>query len=174
MMLRDARRKANLSIEAAADELHIAARTLVNYESGASIPPPEVVLAMTRLYSDPWLAPHYCRHSCAIGQAYGYAVLDAAKTDPASVMLKLAEELTEAQGVLHQLLRLTVNRNSRADFRPEEWTGFAACLHEFLDVEHTIAVLKVSLGQWFDVADLVQEHNDKCVRHGYCTEEVAA
>lgn len=66
-MYRAARKAAELSIEEASFRLHIAPRTLCKYEAGETVPPPEVVLVMSRLYKIPWLTQHYCREFCAKG-----------------------------------------------------------------------------------------------------------
>lgn len=166
-MYRDARKRVGLSIEAASEQLHVAPRTLLNYEHGDSVPPPEVVLAMSRLYRVPWMTQVYCRERCAIGAAYSYEVLNAVNTDPPSVMLKLVGEMAEAQAVLQRMLGIAVNKNAREDFSREEWGEFVSCLHEFLDVEHNIETLKISLGRWCDVSELVAQHNDKCWKRGY-------
>ncbi|MGB9904620.1 MAG: helix-turn-helix domain-containing protein [Desulfotomaculales bacterium] len=172
-MYKEARKQAGLSIEEASFGLHIAPRTLCKYESGETVPPPEVVLEMNRLYRAPWLTQHYCREHCAIGRAYGYEVLTGVNLDPASVMLKLVSEMAEAQAVLQKMLELTVNKNRREDFTPEEWAEFTRCLQEFLDVEHNVETLKISLGCWCDVAELVAAHNKKCRERGYTKEKAA-
>ncbi|HHV61114.1 MAG TPA: helix-turn-helix transcriptional regulator [Firmicutes bacterium] len=172
-MYREARKKAGLSLEEAAFRLHVAPRTLSKYESGEIIPPPEVALGMSREYKIPWLTQHYCREYCAIGQAYSYEVLDRVNTDPASVMLKLVGEMAEAQAVLQRMLELAVNKNRREDFSDREWAEFTKCLHEFLDVEHTIETLKISLGKWCDVSDLISQHNRKCWERGYASKKSA-
>jgi len=166
-MYKGARKQAGLSIEEAAFQLHIAPRTLCKYEANETVPPPETVLGMSRLYQIPWLTQHYCRENCAIGRAYGYEVLTGVNLDPASVMLKLVGEMTEAQVVLQRMLELTVNKNRREDFTLEEWTEFLRCLHEFLDVEHNVETLKISLDRWCDVSELISQHNQKCWQKGY-------
>ena len=173
-MYRDTRKKVGLSIEEAAFQLHISTKTLLNYEHGASLPPPETVLAMSRLYHEPWMTQIYCRRDCAIGRAYSYEVLDRVNLDPASILLKLVGELKEAEAVLGRLLELVVNKNAREDFSQAEWSEFVAELQEFLDVEHNIETLKISLGRWCNVSELIQAHNRKCCERGYASKEKAA
>lgn len=173
-MYKEARKQAGLSIEEAAFGLHIAPRTLCKYEAGETVPPPEVVLEMSRLYRIPWLTQHYCREHCAIGRAYSYEVLTGVNLDPPSVMLKLVGEMAEAQAVLQRMLELAVNKNRREDFTPEEWAEFTKCLHEFLDVEHNVETLKISLGRWCDVSELISQHNQKCWQRGYIKKEKPA
>ncbi len=171
---KEARKKAGLSLEEAAFRIHVGTRTLSKYEAGENVPPPEVVLAMSRLYREPWMTQLYCRRDCAIGQAYSYEVLDRVNLDPASILLKLVGELKEAEAVLGRLLELAVNKNAREDFSQAEWAEFVAKLQEFLDVEHNIEVLKISLGRWCDVSELIEAHNRKCRERGYVSKEQAA
>jgi transcriptional regulator with XRE-family HTH domain len=172
-MYRQARKQASLSIEEASFQLHIAPRTLCKYEAGETVPPPEVVLEMSKVYRIPWLTQHYCREHCAIGQAYSYEVLNGVNLDLASVLLKLVSELAEVQGVLQRMLELAVNKNSREDFSREEWVEFTGHLQEFLDVEHNVECLKISLGRWCDVTELIKAHNQKCWRKGYVKKNAA-
>lgn len=166
-MYRGARKRARLSIEEAAFRLHIAPRTLCKYEAEESIPPPEVVLEMSKLYGCPDITQRYCRECCAIGRTYGYEVLDNVNLDPATVILKLVGEYKEAGQMLGKLMELTVNKNSRKDFTDGEWQQYLQGLHEFLDLEHNIECLKLALGRWCDVAELIEEHNQKCRERGY-------
>jgi transcriptional regulator with XRE-family HTH domain len=168
-----ARKGAGLSIEEAAFQIHIAPRTLVKYEHGESTPGPDVVLAMSRVYKKPWMTQIYCKECCAIGQAYSYEVLNNVNLDPPSIMLKLIGEMKEAQAVLHRMLGLTVNKNSRSDFNEQEWTEFTKCLQEFLDVEHNIETLKIALNNWCDISEEIQKHNKKCLERGYVKKERA-
>lgn len=170
-MYRDARKKMGMSIEEASFQLHISAKTLQNYEHGASTPPPEVVLAMSKLYKEPWMTQLYCKQDCAIGHAYSYDVLDQVNLDIASILLKLVGEMREADEVLGRMLELAVNKNARADYTQAEWDEFTDLLDEFMDVEHAIEILKISLDHWCDVSKLVRKHNNKCVQRGYATQK---
>jgi hypothetical protein len=136
-----------------------------------STPPPDVVLAVSKILKKPWLTQLYCRHHCAIGEAYSYEVLTGVNLDPASVLLKLVGEMLEAQAVLQRMLEIAVNKNTREDFSQAEWSEFVKCLGEFLDVEHNIECLKISLGKWCDVSELIKQHNQKCWERGYIKEK---
>lgn len=170
-MYRDARDALGLSRDEAAFRLHIGSRTLVDYEAGKTVPPPDVVLGMSKLYRLPWLTQIYCKEHCAIGEAYSYEVLNGVNLDPASVLVKLSGEMEEAQAVLSEMFKIAVNKNSRSDFSDREWTSFIKCLHEFFDVEHNIECLKISLGSWCDVSELIKEHNEKCWQRKYVVKE---
>lgn len=172
-MYKEARKSANLTIEEAAFRLHIAPRTLCKYEAGDTVPPPEVVLSMSREYTMPELTLHYCRQHCAIGKAYGYEVLDAIDTSPVTVLAKLMGELEEARGMLDKAMALIINKRTKRCFTEAEWTEFKAAILEFLDVEHNVEVLKLALGRMCDVSELVELHNKKCRQNGYVKEKAA-
>lgn len=166
-MFKDARLKTGLTIEEAAARTYVSPRALINYEQDKTVPGADVALQMSKVYKDPWLTQRYCKDCCAIGQAYSYEILDNVNLDPASVMLKLVGEMQEAQAVLTKMLAIAVNKNEREDFKKGEWEEFVRYLHEFLDVEHNVEILKISLNKWCDMADLIAEHNQKCKLRGY-------
>lgn len=170
-MYRGARKDTGISREEAAFRLHVSPRALANYEDGHTLPPPEVVLGMSREYDRPEMTQRYCRETCSIGQAFGFEILNHVCLDPASVMLKLASEMREAEEVLVPMMDLAVNKRSREDFTQDERAKFETCLQELLDVEHVVEVLKVSLGHWCDIPQLVAAHNRKCWEHGYVAKE---
>ena len=166
-VFKDARLKTGLTLEEAAHGDYVSVRALINYEQKKTIPGPDVALQMSKVYKDPWLTQRYCKDCCAIGQAYSYEILDHVNLDPASILLKLVGEMEEAQGVLTKMLAIAVNKNEREDFGDSEWEEFVQYLHEFLDVEHNVEILKISLNKWCDMSELIQEHNHKCYERGY-------
>lgn len=170
-MYKDARKQANLPIEEAAFRVHVAPRTLSKYEAGETVPPPEVVLAMSREYRQPEMTLTYCRQNCAIGKAYGYEVLNAVDTSMVTVLAKLMDEMDEARGLLGRAMALAINRMEREAFTDGEWREFSGAVLEFLDVEHNIEVLKLALGRICDVSELIEMHNKKCRDSGYTKEK---
>lgn len=166
-MYRVARKALRMSREEAAAALHIGTKTLANYEDGKSIPPPEVVLEMSRLYGKPLLPHRYCRENCAIGKAYDYDILDNVNLDIANVLLKLVCELEEGRAVQDKLMALVVNKKDRRDFTDAEWREFVRCLQEYLDIEHTIEMLRYAISGWCDSEELIAAHNRKCRDRGY-------
>ncbi|MHB1418873.1 MAG: helix-turn-helix domain-containing protein [Bacillota bacterium] len=149
-------------------------RTIESIERGEQQPTPEGTLAISKELEIPWLTQLYCRQHCAIGHAYSYDVLVGVNLDPPSVLMKLISEMEEARQVMMRLQELLVNKNSREDFSATEWVEFSKCIQQLLDVEHNIEVLKITLGYWFDVSEMVRTHNVKCQQKGYTNEKVAA
>jgi DNA-binding XRE family transcriptional regulator len=147
--------------------IHLSPRTIEAYETEKQVPSPDTVLAISKCLKLPWLTQIHCKWHCAIGDAYSYEVLTGVNLDPATVLLKLVGEMAEAQAVLGRMLEITVNKNSRECFTEVEWAEFTRCLQEFLDVEHNVECLKITLGQWCDVSELISQHNLKCKQRGY-------
>jgi len=160
-MYKRARNQSGLSLDEASFRVHIGRKSLCNYEKGKRIPPPDVVLNMSEVYGDPAMTLRYCRE-CPIGQKYSYEVLDNVNLDPATVVLKLVSEYREAGQVLDRLQELTVNKNRQEDFVEDEWQEYMKGIHELLDLEHNIEILKISISKWCDIGELIGEHNQKC------------
>lgn len=173
-VIREARMGQRMTRAALASRIGLSPRTIEAYEAGKQLPPADVALAISRECKVPWLTQLYCRKYCPIGQKYSYEVLEGVNLDPQSVVLKLAGEFDEARAVLGKLQELLVNKNGREDFSETEWREFTRCLAEFLDVEHVVECLKISLGYWVDVGELIREHNDKCWQRGYVQKKKTA
>lgn len=166
-MYKPTRRKANLSIEEAAYRLHIAPRTLCKYEAGESTPSPEVALAMGKVYKAPELTSIYCRKECAIGQAYCYDLLNNVDLSAMAIITKYRQEGKEADEAVERLATLMLNKKGRPDCSDAELQDIWNWALELLDLEHVIETLKLRLWDFLDVADLVTEHNRKCIEKRY-------
>lgn len=169
-MYRAAREAAGLSRDAAAPRLFTCHRSLIHYEDGSRVPAAEVVERMADVYQCPELMHAYCHDVCGIGQKLRHAYLDGANLDLASVLLKLGEELAEAQRAVPRLQALAVNRRSRAQFQPAEWAEFTRLVGEIQDVAHVFDALAIALGRLFGVSavyELVAAHNGKLRQRGY-------
>jgi transcriptional regulator with XRE-family HTH domain len=166
-MYKEARKRAKLSIEEAAPRLHIATRTLCNYESGASMASPETALAMSREYNSPALTMLYCRKECAIGKAYAYEILNNVDLHPAAIINKYRQENREANEAIEQLAIVMLNKTTRCSCTPEELAQIHRLALELLDLQHVIETLKLRLWDYCEVDQLVKEHNSKCLKKRY-------
>src|SRR3712207_2508329 len=110
-MYKSARKKKELSIEEAAYKLHIANRTLSNYENYQTLPPPEVVLEMNRVYNNPNMTLIYCKRYCPIGKVFNYEILNNVNLSLESVLMSLEQELKEAEEALPRLIKIIRNRS---------------------------------------------------------------
>lgn len=166
-MYKEARKRAGLSIEEAAFQLHIAPRTLCKYEAGETLPAPEVALAMGRIYNAPALTMLYCRRECAIGRAYCFELLNNVDTSPAAILTKYRQEDREANEAVEHLAMLMLNKHGRQDCTEEELQQIWRWALEMLDLEHVIETLKLRLWDFLPVDKLIEEHNRKCLEKRY-------
>lgn len=174
-MYKEARKQVGLSQEEASFQLHIGLRSLCKYEAGEVVPGPDVALQMSRVYNKPNLTHNYCKHYCAIGQAYSYDILNNIDNSMPAIILKLVGEMKEACMVIDQLMEVSVNKGSKADFTDDQWDKFIAAIHELLDVEHNIEIFKIAIEGLTEettlIAELTAQHNLKCRDHGYLKKE---
>lgn len=173
-MYRPARENRDIGRDAAAFGLHIGSRTLSDYETGKTTPPPDVVLGMSRLYHNPQMVPKYCHEFCAIGQALGYEDLNAIDTNPSAVLSKLTTKIEDSETEIKFLSRLMVNKRSRDDFTTDEWLALSGSVQNLFDIEHNIAIFRMIVLGMLDIeetAHLVAAHNQKCRDRGYVRKE---
>ncbi|MGB9813495.1 MAG: helix-turn-helix domain-containing protein [Thermovenabulum sp.] len=135
-MLKEARKKAGLSIQEAAFRLHIGARTLLNYENGYSIIPPDVVLKAAEVYNEPLLCAKYCVESCPIGQVYATPV---EIRDLASSVLSLLKEEADVHSIMHRLVDIAQD----GEITEDEVEEFRRILQELIELEQKIETLKL-------------------------------
>jgi len=166
-MYKQTRKQARLSIDEASFQLHIAPRTLCKYEAGESLPSPETALAMGKVYKAPVLTMLYCRKECAIGRSYCYDVLNNVDTSPAAILTKYRQEEREAHEALEHMAELMLNKRGRKECTEVELKELYRWSLEMLDLEHVIETLKLRLWDFLDVADLVKDHNRKCLEKHY-------
>lgn len=173
--LQQSREKVLLSRKQAGKLLSLHPKSIEGYEYNRVPPAPDIVLAMGDVYRDPTLTKHYCKTFCAIGSAYSYVILNNVCLDISSVLLKMRQEYQEAGEAMEKLFALVVNKRCKEDFKEHELREVESCLQELQDLEHNIEVLKIQLASlnWFNVRQLVSDHNSKCYRQGYVVSEYA-
>ena len=99
----------------------------------------------------PTLTTVYCRHGCIIGKKYGYEVLNNVDLNPTAILAKYQQEEEEAHEAFKQMLKLVLNKNSRADCTEQELKDLWTNAHELLDLEHVIETLKIRLWDFIQV-----------------------
>ncbi|GAV24771.1 transcriptional regulator [Carboxydothermus islandicus] len=135
-MLKEARKKAGLSIQEAAFRLHIGARTLVSYENGHTMVPPDVILKAAEVYNEPMLCARYCAKSCPIGQVYANPV---EIKDLAIAVLGLLKEEADVHRTVNRLIDITHDGIITED----EMEEFKKILQELIELEQRIQALKL-------------------------------
>jgi len=98
---KNARRAAGLTQEQAAEQLFISVRSLVDYESGKTLPPDDVVCRMVEVYGSKPLAYLHLKNSTEVGRRFlpELNILDL----PRSV-LKLQKEVKDITDIQHQMV----------------------------------------------------------------------
>ncbi len=172
--LKTARMEIGLSRRAAGEALSLHPKSIEAYERGGLVPAPAVITTMAKLYRRPCLNQQYCRQECAIGAAFSYEVLNNVDLSPQNILLKLHQVHQDAGEAIRCLLSTVINKQERSDFTDGEGQSLTRAMHDLLDLEHTIEMLKMELEerQWCDVSQLVSEHNSKCYDRGYVTHGV--
>lgn len=170
-MYRNARKRVGLSIEEAAMQIHISSRSLNNYEQQSTIPPPDVVIQMDRVYQEPKLSAWYCSQVCDIGKKYCYELLNNVDLSPMGILAKYRQEEVEAHEAMENIMVLLLNKRGREDCSDQELIELRRWALEMLDLEHVIETMKIRLWDYVDVSELVDEHNRKCRNKKYVVEE---
>lgn len=96
--------KEKVSMQRAAEKLFIDYKQLSRYETGETMPTPNMVLRMSKLYNDPALRRRYCTEVCDIGKQ------DQAFSNPHSLyssgykLIGAKDELEKIKNTLFQIL----------------------------------------------------------------------
>lgn len=150
-MFKATRKTANLSIEQASLMLHIGYRTLVNYENGHSITPPEIVLTMEKVYGAPGLYAKYCSDVCPIGQKYAHRN---GESGIACATLSLMREIDDARRVIASKL---VDVAADDLIEPHELPDLKEVLIKLIKAEKAINAVKLIAAKHIDIDELMPE-----------------
>jgi transcriptional regulator with XRE-family HTH domain len=143
-MYKRARKAAGLSIEEAAERIHIGTRTLTNYEGYHTLTPPDVALSMSGVYEQPEIYARYCSEVCPIGQIHAHLV---EKKDLASAVLGLIKEHNDVAIIRDKLIEIAAD----GIINPEEEALFKMILAELDHLGQkiqTINLLAASIGSY--------------------------
>lgn len=150
-MILNARNKAGLSREKAAFRLHLAAKTLNNYENGHSIVPPETALRMQDVYKDPALTARYCSEYCPIGQIFAHQVPE--HNNLCQAVLGLLKEQNDVEQIRTKLIEITADGIITQD----ELSEFELVMDELLDLEMKIENLKLQAASMISIPAMMQK-----------------
>lgn len=135
-MLKHARKRAGLSLEAAAQRAFSDSKTLSRYENGHSFPPPERVMLLAEIYDQPDLPQRYCSKLCPIGRISRPEVMD---KDIAAVVLSLLISLEHTRSNMDSLVEMAC----AGDIPAKEAERFKKIFEDFLTLEQAIENLKL-------------------------------
>lgn len=163
----NARKEAGMTQIELAKKLHVSLRTYQDFESGQRQLNPAQALQLSRILHAPGLTMAFCRQSCAIGQEYGYNVLNNVDLSPMAVMTKFVDEAEEALAAVGKLKRLILNKKSFQDCSPAELAEIEASIGEIHDVIHNGKLALLALSKFVTDAQSSCRHHDKCLARGY-------
>lgn len=164
-ILREARKKRNLSQQKVAELMHTCTRTIWELENEKN-PDAFKIKRLSEIYNRPDLTQIYCKKLCPIGRDYSFEILDNVNLDLPTILLKLRSEMKEGEIALNNLLEASINNDFEDDLET-----FEKNVHELLDIEHNIEVLKIKLHKWLEVKKVIKDHNDKCIERNYTKKE---
>lgn len=134
-MLKEARNATGLSREEAAHRLYIGTRTLADYECHKTIAPPDVVMRMAEVYTEPALPADYCAKVCPIGQVLAHS-LD--RPAFAVTVLRVLKEFADVEQLRDRLIEIAAD----GELRQHEVDDFESILKEVVALEKRIGELK--------------------------------
>jgi transcriptional regulator with XRE-family HTH domain len=124
--------KRPMTQEEAADRIGIGLRTLIRYEEGSVLVPPDVILRASEVYGQPALCNRYCRELCPIGQATKADVL---QTDLPTSVLRLQHHQTQMLKTMESLVAIAADGQVTSDELPllEEILGVHLALGQAIE-----------------------------------------
>lgn len=165
-LIQQARAKAKLTQEEVARRLYIAKRQYQNYEYGAPIPH-DLAVRLGDILECPAIPLSLCRLQCPVGKKFSYVILNNVDISLMAILMKYRQEEAEAHGAIEHMAEIMLNKRGAEDCTPEELQELKKCMHEALDLEHVIEVLKLQAEPFLSIAELVKEHNRKCGERRY-------
>lgn len=112
-----ARKHTNLTQLEASELLLISHRSLVDYETGKTIPNCDTVCRMVKLYDSKWLAYKHLRQSTQVGSMF-LPELD--RSDLAQSVLRLQKEVSDVVGIKANMVEVACDGEVH-DHEQETW-----------------------------------------------------
>ena len=166
-IIHQARKLKGLTQEQTAKQMFMATRQYQRLEYGEQEMTPEQAVRLADIFRCHAMTMIYCRKHCAIGRKYCYDLLNNVDLSPAAILTKYRQEEREAHEALERLAEILLNKHDKDDCTEAELRELQRWALEMLDLEHVIETLKLRLWDFLDVAELVREHNRKCLEKRY-------
>ena len=133
-LARKARLNSGLTTKEAAGRLHVTRQTLSNMENDDTMPDPQNVLNMARLYNEPALLNSHCKCNCPLGQKLNYILPNRMPQNLTAITVRNMKESEE-------------HVNCLKEFAFDSVTGkdshiMTKKLQEILEAEYWIETLK--------------------------------
>lgn len=166
-LIKGARERVGLTQAMVARALHMSISNYQRYENDALPLNTELVVKLSKILDCPTLTMVWCRKGCDIGMLYCYEILNNVDLSPMAILTKYRQEEREAHEALENMALLFLNKKGAADCSDTELRELYHWSLEMLDLEHVIETLKLRLWDFLDVAELILEHNRKCLDKHY-------
>ena len=105
----------------AAEILNVSVRSLVDYETGKTIPGDEVICAMVKAYDAKCLAYMHLKENTLVGRMY---LPEVEFSDLAKSVLKLQKEISDMRKVNESMIEIACD-GVIDEYEEEEWKGIA-------------------------------------------------
>jgi transcriptional regulator with XRE-family HTH domain len=132
-MARQARIDSGMSLKDAAEKLHVTRQTLSNMENEDTMPDPQNVYNMARLYNEPSLLNAHCKCNCPIGRKLNYILPNKMTKNLTAITVR---NMKEAEEHVNCLKEFAFNSVTGKDSRIMIKT-----LKDILEAEYWIEVL---------------------------------
>ena len=145
-----ARMKAGFTQEEVSQKLYIDKKIISYIENDKYNPPPNIALAMARLYGDDRLPRKLCREVCAIGRASRMIPFD---FNLGVVIPLLERRFQEIRMTLEQLPNLLNGKETAMGFDREEWELLLDCATKIRKFARDMEILEASIDRFLEKAE---------------------
>ncbi len=158
---KQARIDSEITVNEAADRLHITRQTLFNMETDVTAPDPQNVINMTRLYNEPTLLNAHCRLNCPIGRRLNYILPNKLPKNLTAITVRNMKESEEHVSCLKDFAYGSVSGKDRIFMRK--------AVKEILEAEYWIETLKEQVIREYgfeELEGLIREVNCEYINEG--------
>ncbi len=143
---RQARIACGLGTKDAAGKLHVTRQTLSNMENGETMPDPQNVFNMARLYNEPALLNVHCKCNCPIGRRLNFILPNKMPKNLTAITVRNMKEAEEHVNSLKEFAYQSVTNTDMSRMRK--------MVKEILEAEYWIETLKEQLIREYGVGEL--------------------
>lgn len=143
---RQARITCGLGTKEAAGKLHVTRQTISNMENGETMPDPQNVFNMARLYNEPALLNVHCKCNCPIGRKLNFILPNKMPKNLTAITVRNMKEAEEHVNSLKEFAYQSVTNTDMSRMRK--------IVKEILEAEYWIETLKEQLIREYGVGEL--------------------
>lgn len=128
-LARQARLNVGIALKDAAGRLHVTRQTLSNMEGDETMPDPQNVINMVRLYNEPALLNAHCKGNCPIGRKLNYVLPNRMPRNLTAITVRNMKESEEHLACLKEFAyqsvtgmdRNLLKKNAKQILEAEYW-----------------------------------------------------